>query len=909
MTGRTFAHYRIEEQLGEGGMGVVYKAFDTHLDRPVAIKVLRPEAVADPERRRRFVQEAKAASALNHPNIITIYDIDTAEGVDFIAMEYVPGATLDQKLGRRGLVLSEALKYGIQTADALAQAHGAGIIHRDLKPANLMVTEDGRLKVLDFGLAKLTESTPAQEATQTLDKAAGRTQEGTIVGTVAYMSPEQAQGKKIDARSDIFSFGSVLYEMISGRRAFEGQTKISTLAAILNQEPRPASDVLPGLPREMERILNRCLRKDPARRFQTMADLKVALEELKEESESGRLVAAAPMARPRIPMAVLVAGVLAVMAATAGVTWWLLRSRTPPRRDLKLTRLTSDAGLTTDPALSPDGKLVAYASDRAGEGNLDIWVQPVAGGRAVRLTTHEGDDHQPSFSPDGTTLAFRSEREGGGIYVVSVLGGGDDRLIAKEGRLPRFSPDGKQIAYTVGHAGGALVAPGSGKINLVASTGGTPRQFQMELSSAAFPVWSPDGGHLLFQGTAPGERRLESVDWWVAPVAGGAAVRTGALAALRRQGLSTSVRPSVWLDGPDRILFSGQLGDSRNLWQVPIGRDRWQITRPAERLTSGAGLEVQPAATTTRVVFASLTENIDLWGLPIDANQGNVRGAFERLTQEAGREIGPSLTPDGSKMAFLSAQSGRTDVWLKDLKTGKETALTMTPEEEFRAAIAPDGSRMAYGVREGQKLALYVVTIGSGGAPGIVEKVCDDCGLLIAWSPDGKRILHGGALGERGVSWLDLTTGRNSQLFQGGRGIVESVSADNRWIALAPRLATGRARVVLVPVHGGGSAAPESDWISITEGQGYDTDPRFSPDGNIVYFLSDRDGSRCVWAQRLDPATKKLAGAAWEVHAMHAARRSAVNIPASMMSMAVSRTRIVFPVMERTGNIWMAEVE
>ena len=289
MIGRAISHYQILEKLGEGGMGVVYKARDTHLDRFVAIKVLPPDKVADPERRRRFVQEAKAASALNHPNIITIHDIAHQDGLDFIVMEYVAGKTLDQLIGRRGLSLNETLKCAIQIADGLAKAHGAGIIHRDLKPGNVMVTQDGLVKMLDFGLAKLTEAAvlSEQEPTRTLGP---QTEEGAIVGTVAYMSPEQAQGKPVDARCDIFSFGSMLYEMVTGRQAFHGDTKISTLAAVINKEPEPLSA---EVPHDLEKLLTRCLRKQPERRFQHIADVKVALEELKEESDSGRLASGA----------------------------------------------------------------------------------------------------------------------------------------------------------------------------------------------------------------------------------------------------------------------------------------------------------------------------------------------------------------------------------------------------------------------------------------------------------------------------------------------------------------------------------------------------------------------------------------------------------------------------------------
>src|SRR5215472_14540629 len=286
MIGQALGHYRIEAKLGEGGMGVVYRAFDTHLDRPVAIKILRADATTSLERKRRFLQEAKAASALNHPNIIHIYDINSSDGTDFIAMEFVAGKPLDQLIGKTGLPLRDTLKYSIQVADALACAHTAGIIHRDLKPANIMVAEDGRVKLLDFGLAKLTEKTTDSEAaTETVTALQSpQTEEGTILGTVAYMSPEQAEGKKIDARSDIFSFGSVLYEMVTGRRPFEGTSKISTLSAILHQEPQPLGELAPNLPVELEKIISRCLRKDRERRAQHVGDIKLALEELQDDS-------------------------------------------------------------------------------------------------------------------------------------------------------------------------------------------------------------------------------------------------------------------------------------------------------------------------------------------------------------------------------------------------------------------------------------------------------------------------------------------------------------------------------------------------------------------------------------------------------------------------------------------------
>ena len=297
MIGRAIAHYEIVEKLGEGGMGVVYKARDTHLDRFVAIKVLPPERVADPERKRRFVQEAKAASALNHPSIITIHDISSDAGHDFITMEYVAGKTLDRLIGHKGLGLKETLDYAIQATGALTKAHGAGIVHRDLKPSNIMVTGDGLVKVLDFGLAKLTETALGEdEATRTVKP---HTEEGTVVGTAAYMSPEQARGEELDARTDLFSFGTVLYEMATGRPAFSGGTVAVLLDAILHKAPTAPVRLNLDCPAELERIINRALEKDRELRYQTTSDLRADLQRLKRDSDSVATVGQA--AGPGIP--------------------------------------------------------------------------------------------------------------------------------------------------------------------------------------------------------------------------------------------------------------------------------------------------------------------------------------------------------------------------------------------------------------------------------------------------------------------------------------------------------------------------------------------------------------------------------------------------------------------------------
>jgi serine/threonine protein kinase len=383
MVGKVLAQYQICEKLGEGGMGVVWKARDTHLDRFVALKTLPAERLADPERKRRSVQEAKAASALNHPNIVHIYDIAEADGVQFISMEYVPGKTLDQLIGRKGLRLNETLKYAVQIADALAQAHSAGIVHRDLKPSNIIVGENGNVKVLDFGVAKLTEITTSEFGeTATMRAHEGpSTEEGAIVGTVAYMSPEQGEGKKVDARSDIFSFGSMLYEMATGKQAFHGDSKLSTLSAILKDDPKPVSAVAADVPRDLEKIITRCLRKDPDRRFQHMGDVKVALQELKEESDSGKLTSIAASVtlgpgKSRRMWALAGLGVLLILVVAVGL--WFFRPKSHPAP--KIVPFTSYPGRQITPAFSPDGKQVAFAWDGEKEDNFDIYVKLVDAG-------------------------------------------------------------------------------------------------------------------------------------------------------------------------------------------------------------------------------------------------------------------------------------------------------------------------------------------------------------------------------------------------------------------------------------------------------------------------------------------------------------------------------------------------
>ena len=408
--GSTLGPYEILSLIGAGGMGEVYRARDPRLNREVAIKVLPADRVSDEDRRRRFVQEAHAASALNHPHIITIHEIESANGHDFIVMEYVRGKSLDALIPRHGLRLGEVLRIAIPVADALAAAHARGIIHRDLKPANVMVGTDGAVKVLDFGLAKLSGSDDAADDHLTHTADGGLSAPGTIAGTAAYMSPEQATGGPVDARSDIFSFGALLYEMVTGARAFAGTSTADTLSAVIRAQPKAPSAIVANVPSDLEKVILRCLRKDPPRRYQHIDDVKVALEDIKEESESG-VTARAPVVRSRRgPIAALVAAALVIVGATA---WLLLPShRRPeapaPMRTLPLTSLT---GSELYPTFSPDGEQVAFSWNGTKQDNWDVYVTLVGSSDVRRLTSDPAEDAQADVvarrAPDRVRSATR----------------------------------------------------------------------------------------------------------------------------------------------------------------------------------------------------------------------------------------------------------------------------------------------------------------------------------------------------------------------------------------------------------------------------------------------------------------------------------------------------------------------
>jgi eukaryotic-like serine/threonine-protein kinase len=899
--GSLLGPYRIDALLGSGGMGVVYRARDTRLDRFVAVKVLPPERVADPDRERRFVQEAKAASALNHPNIVSIYDIHSDGNVLLIAMEHVEGKTLGEAIGGRGLSLRQLLAVGAQIAGALAAAHARGIVHRDLKPGNVMVTPDGLVKVLDFGLAKLIE--PVTEDERTMTEGVGpQTMEGRIVGTPSYMSPEQAQGRPVDARTDVFSFGSVLYEMATGQRAFAGESTVSILSKVVDSDPPPARAVRRELPRELERIIELCLKKDHTRRFQSMADVKLQLETLGQELDSGILRAAeSNTTSVRRPWMWTAAAILALAAIPAAVWQW----RVPHSiGEATLTQLTYDQGLATDPAFSPDGKLLVYAADRAGTGLFDIWVQQVGGGEAVRLTRDHGQNLQPSFSPDGTRIVFRSTHENGGIFVTSTFPGKARKIASLTGRNngnPVFSPDGNSIAYWTGtHAGLALT--GGAKVWVVNASAGAPREVSAGFSGMCCPIWTPDGKHLLVLANhdtvLPVEERL---DWWVIPVDGDRPIRTGALAITRFRNLTGSMReapyalsPGPWNAAGDAIVFSARSGDSTNLWQLALSPRSFKATGTPQKLTSGTAIESQPAAAAVgsgvhRIVYSSHNRNTDIWTVPVAANEAKPIGEARRLTESAASDAAPHLSLDGRKLSFISTRTGLEQIWVRDLDTGAENPVTSSRRSKYGpATLSPDGWHVAYS--EKGTWAMYLLRVADGGE----ELIEGATGLATAWTADGRALLYHHDH-PNGISLLDLATRRSILLLRnpGERLYHAQVSPDGNWLSFS-----GTGRILVAPFRGA-TEVDRADWIQVTGDAGGWS--YWSPDSSIVYSISQRDGYPCLWATRLDRVTKRPMGPPVAVHHEHG--------PSFRMGgdLALVGDRIVFTGIQTTGNIWMAE--
>jgi serine/threonine protein kinase len=884
--GARFGTYEIVDVLGAGGMGEVYRARDTRLGRSVAIKVLLPSVAASADRIGRFEREAQALASLNHHNIAQLFGIQEGSDGSFLVMELVEGPTLADRISQGPIPLDDALAIATQIADALEAAHERGIIHRDLKPANVKVRPDGVVKVLDFGLAKVVDPSDAVvdlSQSPTITSPALMTNAGIILGTAAYMSPEQARGRSIDQRTDLWAFGCVLYEMLTRRAAFGGATVTDVLASIIEREPD--WQLLPAAtPEAVRRLLRRCLVKDAKRRMHHIADARIELADA--ASDGGGAVMPARARRTTVPWAVAAFSTIVAIAAIGSL---LVRkpSRSPassPSPETRVERLTYDPGITRMPAVSPDGRLMAYASDRAGNGGLDIWVQQISGGTPLRLTDDPADDSTPDFSPDGSQVIFRSERNGGGIYMVPALGG-PARLIAAEGRGPRFSPDGSRIAYWTGQFRGEAVLNRTSRAFVVSLSGGTPTPLLPEFYVATDPVWSPDGRSLLVAGRR--SQTDEALDWWIVPQDGKPPVKTGVLELphFRR----TVTVCSRWT--PQGLLFSS--GD--DLWMIKL-TDTGIVSGAPRRLTLGVGPYVDPAVTPNgQIVFArSVAQRV--------VERASLSKAAEepaRLYADTGSTSWrASTTSDGSLIVLEREVGDSREIWTKHLQSGRQQLIVRVPAAgPTNAVVSQDGARIAY--TQAGTAATNVAITGyvietAGGVP---RKICDACNLH-GFLSDNHHVMASLADGHA-IQLIDTRDGTTRDLVtvnDGSRLDRPHASPDDRWLAFRRnRGGAGKSYIVGLPA---GRAVNADEAAVVDEPTTTGRPGGWSLDSRVLYLLLDTDGFRCIWGQSID-AAGRLIGKPSAVRHFHATQGMSTS-----MGNAVNADGFVYEAADMTANIW-----
>lgn len=729
MIEKTLSHYRILAQLGRGGMGIVYKAHDERLDRPVALKILKPELLGDAESRRRFLGEALAAAAVTHPYIAAVYEAGEADGVHFIAMEFVEGRTLRELLQRGRLRSADVQRYALEIAEGLAYAHRAGLVHRDLKPENVMVRLDGHVKILDFGLAKLMEGME-QTTTLALSGAtaalANETEEGKILGTLAYMSPEQARGAPVDRRSDVFSFGSTLYEMATGEALFRRATPQDTLAAILHEAEHPDLDLGTKIPSGLEIIIDRCLQRDPAERFNDTRDLVHALQDLghavARDEEASRGARFPNRGVPRVHVALV-----AVALAAIGVSVWLLarRPETPIPPAAALVRLTDDRGQELFPSLSPDGRLLVYAAAPAGQ--WDIFLKRAAGQRAIDLTEDSvADDTQPAFSPDGAQIAFRSERDGGGIFVMGATGESVRRL-TDFGFNPTWSPDGTELIVAREGVGGAFDRLSRSWLWIVKVATGEHRQ--VYAGDAVQPQWSPDAGRIAFWTQKTGGQR----DIFTIPAHGGEPRPV-------TEDAATDWSPA-WSPDGSHLYFCSDRGGNMNIWRIPVDEKTGAPRGDPRPVVSGTFSRCGPLAISadgSRLAFVSTVSLSNIHRVAFDPQTGQVDGTPIPTTSGSRQFWDPSPSPDGEWVAFRSMQE-QEDLFVSRWDGSGLRQLTHDTFKDRGPAWSPDGERIAfYSDRSGNYEIWTIRPDGSDLRQ--VTRIGGSTADTPVWSPDASRI-------------------------------------------------------------------------------------------------------------------------------------------------------------------------
>jgi serine/threonine protein kinase len=889
--GQQLLHYRLIERIGEGGMGVVWKAEDTKLHRSVALKVLPAKMAADPERRARFEREARAVAALNHPNIVTLHSVEEAapstssgQAVQFITMELVEGKTLTQLLPKDGFPLRRMLEIAIPLADAVSRAHRAGITHRDLKPDNIMFDTEGRLRVLDFGLAKLQDpSGPAgdtQAATVTSDTAAGR-----VLGTVAYMSPEQAEGKNVDARTDVFSLGTILYEMTTGERPFRGDTHMSTIGAILKDEPASITELKRSLPRHAGRIIRRCLAKDPDRRYQTALDVRNELEELRAEIDSGIHDAPSlePTPRPRRSTGRWVAlGIAAVVviALAFPIVKWLRRDS--PDKSYTSVPLTAAIGQDAAGSWSPEGEFIAFARTR--DGSIDLMVQPVAGGEPTVRVGDPGDQRPPRWSPDGRYLAYIStSATGTPVYLVPPHGGTPRKLIQTGLRtLDAGNIDASMGNHPWDRESRTLLVTrvsDSGQMAIFRVDRDTGEAEQLSFppggSDDRSASYSFDGKRIVFERRAESRGALMTM-----PAAGG-----GPEILLADEFDNNT--PAFRRDDRHVLFLSDRGAASFDLWELDLGTGNLnQLTFESREIGSYS------VSATNRIIYQPFWHDTFLHVVDV------ATGERRQLTSHTKDNFGARFSPDGRTIAYHSTRTGDPEVFLHHLDGGPETRVTEDPGWDVSPDWSPDGEQLIFASnRRDRRFRLFIANKDGGGERVLVDQPISArdaysaaavARLVSRWSPDGERISYLVTSGETTSLWtvgpdgegatevlrsvgsfawyrdnrhgiymrphgshsemvaVDLETGEERSLFIGAFMEME-VAPDGSAVAFCygpGHMGMGLALLKLEPPadpSGLPRAVGEPEYVVRTEGTWHVHNGGWSPDSKSIVYTQDQD--------------------------------------------------------------------
>jgi len=789
--GTRLGAYEVLAAIGAGGMGEVYRARDSKLDRDVAIKVLPPHLANDDVARARFEREAKAIAALSHPNILAIYEFGSApsatsgHAINFVVMELLEGETLRERLNPAGgsgvaLPIRKVTQIGIEIAQGLAAAHEKQIVHRDLKPENVFLAADGRVKILDFGLAKTLDHNPSgatPDATSAPTQLQG-TNPGTVMGTVGYMAPEQVKGLPADHRADIFSLGCVLYEMASGRRAFARDTAAETMTAILREDP---PDVVRegGVPATFEPLIRHCLEKRPEERFQSARDLAFALQSVGSSTASGGAAVIQPSHSRRRPSRPVAAALVLAGAAVLFLAGRYTAGRATTATALHVTeflQVSDFPGVETTPTLSPDGKTVVYASDATG--SWQIYSLRVGARKGVALTT-ESANSTPAFSADGERIAFRSERDGGGIFLMSPTGESVTR-VSDEGVRPAWSPDG--LALVVSRSDFASPTDLGGNVPglLVIDVKSGQKREITTTGAALQPAWSPHGWRIAFFGlrTGTGQRDI----WTVA--ADGTDAEASRVEVTNDAALDWS---PVWSPQGDYLYFSSNRGGTTNLWRLAIDERSGRVTGEPEPVTTPSGWSgaMSFSRDGSRLAYASLDSRSTLLrqgfdpvrettvGPPVAMLKGrrpirdhdispdgrwitfNETGAredlfvaridgsdYRRLTDDAARDRAPRFSPDGTKILFYSDRGGSYDIWTVRPDGSRMEQITSGANSTNFPTWSPDGARITYsGINAG---GLYVIDSASKALKATQPEPPLAPNVMFwpfSWSPDGKRLL------------------------------------------------------------------------------------------------------------------------------------------------------------------------